>query len=153
MQLPQRVVEALHVLQRDRAGLLADQLGRAAPGEQAIAGEVEGTLVLAIQERDQRGDDVVLVDQLELLVYAVEQRHEGVVLERADDVVVDARPEDDGGPDDRHHGIRVLEGPELRDPVRIRLVLRVGEVGGAPHRPVLGDRLGVVGEGAVGRGR
>ena len=54
----------------------------------------------------------------------------------------------------RHHRVGVLQRPELRDPIRVRLVLCVGEVGRAADRPVLGDRLRVVGEGAVcGRGR
>ena len=56
-------------------------------------------------------------------------------------------------PHDRHHPVRVIRGPELAEPVRLGLVAGVGEVRHAADRPVLGDRLGVVGEGAVGGGR
>jgi hypothetical protein len=106
--------------------------------------------VLAVEQSDQRGDHVVLVHQLELLVDPVEDGDEGVVLEGADDVVVDGGTEHDRRADDRHHAVGLLQCPELADPVRVRLVLGIGEVGRAAHRPVLGNRLRVVREGAVG---
>jgi hypothetical protein len=66
------------------------------------------------------------------------------------DVVVDVRPEHDAGTDDRHHAVGMRRGPELAEPVRLRLVARVRERRHPAHRVVLGERHGVVRERSVG---
>jgi hypothetical protein len=47
-----------------------------APSEGAVAGHVEGAARLRIEHAGDRANDVVLVDQLELLVDTIHDRHE-----------------------------------------------------------------------------
>ena len=105
------------------------------------------------QAADRLGE-VVLVHELDVLVgLAAEARQERGAVPRPHDVVVDVRAEHDARTHDRHRALRMLGGPELAEPVGLGLVARVGEVGLTAQDPVLADRLGVVGPGAVRGGR
>src|SRR4029079_19300529 len=99
-----------------------------------VARDVEGAARPGVEEADDRADDVVLVHKLELLVDPVQDREEGRFLQRALDVVVDVRAEDDARPDDRHHSIATLQGPQLAGPVALPLVTRARDVARAPRR-------------------